>query len=353
MSSTFTSSILLKISVSTILCHHKGTLIDGAIASLLKSKGVELQIIVATSDETYFKKHRDDTNILVVVVQGGPAHKRNVAFRFAEHPLIAFFDDDVEVRPWAVYEMATALRVEGLGMVFGKLLNMEFPERFDEAGSFLTSSGFLWARAESGVLDTGQFDEACPVLAGKSASCMIHRKVFSEVGMFDASYEILGEETDLSWRVWLYGYRVLYVPSSITLHAFNTKFKPRDFYVPRRVYFNGCRNYISMLLTNLEYPNMILPITIQFIVWSMAGLCMLVTGKFEAGLYIFKGISWVISHLPQILSKKITVQKYRKVSDHILLPIIRRNPPISYYIDRFLSYIKTGRHGGSYEPVKS
>lgn len=330
----------IKPKVSVILCHHKGRLIDKAIDSLMKSKGVEIQIIVITSDETY-----QDFRARVVFQKGGPAHKRNIGFRFAEHNLIAFFDDDVEVRPWAVYEMAKALQNDRIGLVFGKLLNMEFQNLFDEAGSFLTSSGFLWARAESGCEDTGQYDEVCQVLAGKSASCMIRRKVFSEIGMFDASYEILAEETDLAWRVWLYGYQVLYVPSSITLHAFNTKFKPADFYTPVRVYFNGCRNYISMLLTNLGNYELIIPVITQFVVWFSAAIGFFITGKREASLNVFRGLGWVITHWRQILSKRLVVQRARKISDRDLIPIIRRNPPISYYIKRFFHYIKTGRHG--------
>jgi len=326
--------------ISVIICHHRGQLIDKAIDSLVKSKNVELQLIVVTSDECY-----QDDRVRVVFQLGGPAHKRNIGFRFAEHPLIAFFDDDIEVRPWAVYEMAHALSQPNVGMVFGKLLNFEFQDRYDEAGSFLTSTGFLYARAESGTKDIGQYEEITPVLAGKSAACMIKRSIFSEIGMFDASYEILAEETDLSWRVWLYGYIVLYVPKSITLHKFNTKFKPPDMYTPKRVYFNGCRNYISMLLTNLGNYELVIPVIIQFVVWFSAGVGFLITGKREAGLNVFRGLGWVITHMDQILSKRKIVQRERIINDRELMPIIRHNPPISYYINRFFHYIKTGRHG--------
>lgn len=329
------------IRVSAILCHHRGDLILKAVQSLKAQKNVDLEIIVVTSVEKA-AFHGTKT----VYVQGGPAHKRNIGFRFATHDLIAFFDDDVECRPTAVYEMAKALRNPEVGLVFGKLLNMEHQDRFDEAGSFLTSSGFLWARAESGVLDQGQFDEACPVLAGKSASCMILRSVFAEVGMFDSSYEILGEETDLAWKVWISGWKVLYVPASVTLHAFNTRFKPKDFYVPRRVYFNGCRNYLTMLYTNLGKKRWILPVITQLCVWSAAGAGMLITGKFEAGINIFKGIVYFFLNIRTIWQKRAKVQwKLRKVSDKDLMPIIKRDPPFLYYYKRFTHYIYTGRHG--------
>lgn len=334
--------------VSIIICHHKHRLIDKAVDSLMKSKGVTLQIIVVTSDPTY-----EDPRVRVVQVAGGPAFKRNYGVRFCEHSLIAFFDDDIEVRPWAVYYLAKFLEDPSVGMVFGKLLNMEYPSRFDEAGSYLTTSGFLWARAESGCEDTGQFDKVEEVLSGKSASCMIRRNVLASVGMFDASYEILAEETDLSWRVWLFGHRVLYIPLSVTLHAFNTKFKPAEMYTPKRVYFNGCRNYISMLLTNLSNYYLIIPLVTQLVVWFSAGLAFFITGKREAGINVFLGLRWVFTHLDHILRKRKIVQKGRKISDRELMKIVRRNPPFSYYVKRFTNYISSGRHGGSYEPVKS
>lgn len=324
--------------VSVIICHHKGDLVLNAIESLKKSLEVKFEIIVVTSTDRLF-------DCQTIYCEGGPAHKRNVGVRASKGKYVAFFDDDIEAEPYALFYMLEELKKDSIGMVYGKLLNMEFRDHFDEAGSFLTSIGFLWARAGAESVDSGQFDELSFVLAGKSASCMVHKKVFLEAGGFDSSFEILGEETDLSWRIWLYGYQVLFVPRSVTFHAFNTKFKPADFYIPRRVYYNGCRNYISMLLANLENKNLPIPITVQFVVWTASAFGMILTGKFEAGFWIFKGMWYVLTHLDKILTKRAVIQANRRVSDKELLPIIRRNPPLSYYWKRFFHYIATGRHG--------
>jgi len=329
--------------VSCILCHHKGEeLIKNSIESLLSQKNVEVEIIVASSvPGANFEGTR------TIYVEGGPAHKRNVAFRFAQHNLVAFFDDDIRAYPTAVYEMAKVLEERpDVGMVFGKLLKMDNIKRLDEAGSFLTPSGFLWARAESNKIDTGEFNEIEPILSGKSASCMIKRRVFIESGMFDMTYEILGEETDLSWRVWLCGYKVLFVPKSITLHAFDTKFKPKDFYVPKRVYFNGCRNYLTMLYTNLGKKRWIFPIMIQLMVWSLSALGMFLTGRREASVYILKGMFYFFRNIKTIWKKRKLIQwKIRKISDKELMPIILKNVGFRYYLVRFYRYIKLGLHG--------
>lgn len=331
--------------VSCILCHHKGRLIDKAVESILASKEVEVEVIIASSDESYLAQLEPKKRVVAFYCEGGPAWKRNVAFRFAQYENIAFFDDDIETTLYAIEAMVKELKKPGVGMVFGKLLNMEFRKQFDEAGSYLTSTGFLWARAESGIQDTGQFEKAEPILAGKSAACMIDRKVFVDVGMFDPSYEILAEETDLAWRVWLSGYRVHFVPSSTTYHAFNTKWKPLDMYTPKRVYFNGSRNYLQMLFTNLETKNLIPKVLLQVGVWFSAAMGMLLTGKHEAGKYILEGLFWFFTHFQHMTSKRKKVQSARKISDKDLFKLVLKNPPISYYTKRFCHYIKTGRHG--------
>ena len=331
--------------ISAILCHHKGTLVNKAIDSILQSIGVDFEVIVVTSDSTFSYEH-SRVKVLKMFREEGPAKKRNLSLRVAKGELIAFFDDDVEVLPDTLLQMEVLLNSsDSIGMVFGKTLNMEFRNRLDGAGSFLTWTGFLYAREESGIEDTRQFDQVEPILAGKSASCMIRRKIFASCGLFDDSYGILGEETDLAWRVWLYGWKVLWCPQSVAYHAFNTRFKPLDFYSPTRIYCNGARNYLAMLFTNLEATNLARAFPIQFIVWLSSVVGMLVTGKIEAGQQILKGIASFLSRLPQLLKKRSLVQSRRVISDRELFKSIMRNPPMGYFTKRLFHYVKTGRHG--------
>lgn len=327
-------------SVSVVVSHNQGDLILKALASLRLQKYVNLEIIVATSDpvrvfygtKTFYQK-------------GGPDIKRNTALKFCSHDLIAFFDDDIEATPTCVAKMARKLNEHAdVGMVFGKTLNMEHRDMFDEAGSFLTWTGFLWARGDR-QKDIGQFDMCEPVLAGKSASCMIKRSIFVEAGKFDTDYEILGEETDLAWRVWLKGYKVLYTPRSVAFHAFNTRFKPKNMYTVNRVYFNGVKNYLSMLLTNLDKINCIRIIPLHLFMWILAGMSQIMTGHFNAGFHIFKGVSYFIKNLQRNIHKRKLVQSTRVISDKDLFKIVMRQPSWKYYAKRLLNYVKTGLHG--------
>jgi GT2 family glycosyltransferase len=276
--------------ISAVICHHTGSLVHAAVDSVKKSKAVDFEIVVMSSQDGLECPNADR----VVFWPGGPAEKRNASLRWTIGDYIAFFDDDVVVDDHALFEMERALKSnQRIGMVFGKLLKMDDATTFDEAGSFLTPFGFLWARGDH-VKDIGQFERPEPILAGKSASCMIRRKVFTNVGFFDPTYGILGEESDLAWRVWLSGKEVFWVPKSIALHAFNTPVKTADFYTAERVYYNGCRNYISMLLANLNVWHIICIVPAHALMWFLCGLGMCARGRFDEGRHIFRGLFYNI-----------------------------------------------------------
>ena len=331
--------------VSVIVCHHKGDFIHKFVESVKQSSGVTYEIIVVSSDDGLCETGIDGC----IVVNGPPlpAAKRNTGARLARGYYLAFFDDDVEIDKDCLETLCKCLESDAfVGMAYGKLYNMERRNRLDEAGSFLTSTGFLWSRAAQNVIDEGQFDEPCKVLAGKSASCMIPVWAFRIVDGFDEDFGILGEETDLSWRVWLHGYHVIFEPNAVGYHAFNTSLKPAKlYYTSSRVHYNGCRNYITMLIKNLSGRNLACILPLHVAIWAIAGLLMCVTGKFAASFNIFRGLLYPLLNLRSILEKRRKVQSRRVKSDGELWPHIFSRPPRGYYSKRIFRYVRIGLHG--------
>ena len=285
-------------------------------------------------------------NCTTIYYEGLPAAKRNAGARIAKGKNLAFFDDDVTVDPLCLYHLQDSLS-ESVAMTYGRLWNMEHKNRFDEAGGYLTRTGFIWSRAGQNEIDNGQYSINEYVLAGKSASCMIIADVFRKVDGFDEDFGILGEETDLSWRVWLAGYYVLYAPQATGFHAFNTKFKPVEkFYTSKRVQYNGCRNYITMLFKNLEPHHLWQILPIHILIWFFAGLAMIITLKVKQGLNVWSGIWYVIRNYRGISRKRARVQDKRVKSDSDIWPLIyRAHVPRGYYSNRFRRYITQLLHG--------
>lgn len=339
------NSTLNRPDVSVVVCHHTGDLLFGFIKSLKASEDVNFEVIVMTSDENLALK--GISGCWVHHSTELPAAKRNAGVRLARAKNVAFFDDDVTIDPRCLRLLMNTLHFDArIGMVYGKLFNMEFPSRLDEAGGYLTSTGFIWSRAAQNEIDIGKYGEVEQVFAGKSASCIIHKNLFLEIGGFDEDFGILGEESDLSWRVWLSGRSVLFQPNATGLHAFNTKFKPpAKYYTSDRVHYNGARNYITMLFKNLETKNLCRILPLHLGIWIFAGLAMIGTLKIRQGVNILRGIGYFFSNWSSLYAKRKRVQRRRRVTDEEIWPAIYRVPPRGYYRTRILRYISLGLHG--------
>lgn len=333
------------VEVSVIACHHKGEFIYKFVDSVKKSTGVNYEIIIITSDD-----HLAVTGIKGCRVFNGdqyPAAKRNTGYRVSSGKYIAFFDDDIEIEPDCLLRYKEFMDSNPtVGMAYGKLYNMERRDRFDEAGGFLTSTGFIWSRAAQNDIDTGQYDVYETIFAGKSASCIIREELFFKVGGFDEDFQILGEESDLSWRLWLAGHKVCFLYDAVGYHAFNTVYKPaKEYYTSTRVHRNGCRNYITMLLKNLEVRNLWKILPIHLVVWFFAMCAMIGTLRLKEGINIAIGLKQVLGNLSNTLKKRRQIQSSRVITDKELFTYIFRNPPRTYYTQRFLRYITLCLHG--------
>ena len=327
--------------ISVILCHHTGLFIHKCVESIRKSIGVHYEIIIITSD-SYLKVE----GAKVYYFNEGPAGKRNLGACYARGDYLAFFDDDTILDPNCLEQMQWNLQIDrNWGMVYSKLLTMG-TNRFDDAGSHLGSWGFLIERSKN-VEDIAQFDYKVSILAGKSASCMIKRNVFEHIGGFDTDFFMFGEETDLSWRVWLAGYQVAFVPSAVTYHAFNTPLKDvKQFYSQKTIHYHGCKNYITMLIKNLEWQNLIFILPKHLLVWCLVGFIFVLKGEFQKAGYTFRGIGYNLWHIRAILYKKRALNCFIRIKkDKDIAQYIFSATPFSYYVNRFLTYIKQGRSG--------
>ena len=330
--------------ISIVVCCHNQGFIHKFVKSVHQSVGANYEIIVVSSDDLLC-----DVGIPGCTVINGPAMpaaKRNMGARIARGKYLAFFDDDVEIEPLCLATFKNCMDMTKAGMLFGKLHKGDEPTRFDEAGGYLTPTGFIWSRAQQNLVDEGQYDEIEPIFAGKSASCIIETRLFNKIGGFDEDFEILAEETDVAWRVWLSGREVLFCPQAVGIHWFNCKRKDtKVYYTSKRVHRNGCRNYCVLLIKNLETHNLCRILPIHVSIWLITSFIMIGTGKFGEGVNILKGLWYVIRNLGYILRKRRKVQSQRVKSDEQLRACIQRTPKLSYYTERLSRYLRTSLHG--------
>ncbi len=67
-------------------------------------------------------------------------------------------------------------------------------------------------------VDQGQYDEVCELDFASGACVFLRASALKEVGLFDEKYFMYFEDVDLCMRMRKFGWRILYVPTSVVWH---------------------------------------------------------------------------------------------------------------------------------------
>lgn len=92
-------------------------------------------------------------------------------------------------------------------------------------------------------LDEGQFDESSEVFGWSGAAVLIRRRFLEDVGLFDERFFLYYEDTELSWRGRLHGWRYRLVPESVVRHEHSATVGARS----RMAQHLSVRNRLLML----------------------------------------------------------------------------------------------------------
>lgn len=282
-------------------------------------------------DDKRIKLFRNETN-------QGPARARNIGIKLAKGQFIMFLDIDTKVDPLCLVECVKVLsHNKTIGACQSKILRLHKPHLLDDggAGSLFTSTGFIQQRGMSDEVDRGQYDKFEEIFCAKSAALMIKREVLDEIGLFDEDYYMYVEDTDLCWRVWLRGYRVVFVPNSLVFHAFGStgRMNPQQSHI---IKYYGTRNYIMTLIKNLGIKNLVLILPRHIMIWSAVSMWFMVRRELSDALLVIKGVLWNVENFKRILTKRRKIQSnIRRLPDSVIMPRVMRKLGSAYLRKRF------------------
>ena len=107
--------------------------------------------------------------------------------------------------PLAVQKMAQPLQQNAGSIVFRSGAGRD-------RGTYARNNEMFFA------IDEGQYNTPEEVFAGCGASLLLRRSMLDDVGLLDDDFFMYYEDTDLSWRARLKGWKVLYTPDAIVRH---------------------------------------------------------------------------------------------------------------------------------------
>lgn len=322
--------------VSILILNYNGlNYVDRCLNSVLQTNYPSFEVIFidnASEDGSYrHVKRKYGLNPRVRMIRNdrnyGFAGGNNVGVKKARGEYIVFLNVDTEVNPdWLKNLINTMESDPSIGAAQSKLLLMDDRKRIDTCGHMLSIFGFTHERGLREI-DRGQYDYLADILGSKGAAMIVKRRILEEVGLFDEDYFALREETDLCWRIWLRGYRVVFIPTSIVYHAagfLSKNEKEFSTWWRRNQLFYWYRNWLITLIKNLELKNL-LKITSFFLLISSADaiISSLKSRSVHPLKSLLKALVYVILNLRRIWSKRVYVQRIiRRKRDDEIFPYI-------------------------------
>ncbi len=245
----------------------------------------------------------------------GFAQGYNRAIALIDAEYIALVNADTKADPdWFenlihVFEMDKNIAIAG-----SKLLFYDHPDTINSAGIKLTFAGIGYDIG-FGRKDNGLSGSSRSVGAVCGAAMMVRKSVFSELGGFDPDYFLICEDTDLCWRAWLAGYKVVIEPSSHMFHKFGWKIGGR--HSGMRVYYSQ-KNAIITAVKNLGAARLALSLAIigGYTLLKLAVYALFL--RRESLSALFRATISALIQFPRTLAKRRMIQRKRKITDHFL-----------------------------------
>ncbi|MBI4064985.1 glycosyltransferase family 2 protein [Candidatus Gottesmanbacteria bacterium] len=323
--------------VSVVILNWNGKkFLNDCFLSLKKVRYKPLEVILVDQNSSdgsgqYVRKNFPWVKLIASKINNGFARGNNIGAAAATGEYILFLNNDTMVTPDFLGRLVTACMNDMMiGCIQPEMRVMHTPSLLDEAGAYLTCTGFLYHYGYRKSYRLPIYKTKREIFSAKGACMLIPKKVLAQIGGFDEEFFIFFEETDLCYRMWLAGYKVIYEPDAFIFHVAGGD-TSNTYDRPRRIYLTF-KNMNYSYLKNFGYFNLMTVYSI-FVVLQMSLLCyFLFTGKFSLMRAMVAAYWWNITHMADIVDKRREVQgKIRKVSDQEINNHILHNPDIYYY----------------------
>jgi GT2 family glycosyltransferase len=297
-----------------VVAYNAGHFLQDCIASIVTSEpGVEVIVVDNGSTDGAVEQVQarfpgvrtvwNDRN-------GGFGAGSNRGAAAAQGSFLVFLNPDAVVTDGWLEALVRPLAEDpAIGLVTPKVLLRDNPDRINVAGLEVHLSGITLCRGLGAP--RAAFDEAAEVAAASGVAVAVRRDVFEALGGFDEDFFLYMEDVDISVRVWLAGYRCLYVPQAVALHDYAlTVDRRKTFYVERGRYLMLLKAFRQQTLLSLV-PALLLA---EMITWGW-----LLWRNPAATLQKLEAYRWVLAHRAQIVQKRRSVQAQRRRPDGVFL----------------------------------
>lgn len=179
-------------------------------------------------------------------------------FQASDSPYLATLNDDAVAHPeWLEKLVAAAERHAGAGMFASQVrLNAD---QLDSAGMLIAADGSSKQRGhgESPAKFAGNGEALLP----SGSAALYRRKMLEEIGLFDESFFLYCEDTDLGLRGRRAGWDCVYVAGAIVEHRYSHSAGRasllKAYYVERNRLYTAIKNFPLPMLLSVPFASLV------------------------------------------------------------------------------------------------
>lgn len=296
-----------------IVAYNSDEYLRDCLKSLFRARYKHLEILVV--DNNSKDKTRDIINsfrkrISHIFLDNnvGYAGANNIGIKHANGEFIFLLNPDTKVDINIFNNLLKAFR-NNADMVVGQpiVYLMKDSKRVNLTGKVTHFLGFDWVRGYKKTMYPCEGE----IMSFSGCGVMIKKFVFNKTKAFDQNYFMYYEDSDLSWRLRLFGYKLMFVPSAIMYHDY--KYIPVEQYqsLKSKLFYNE-RNRIMTLYKNYSMRTIVLLLPAALFL----EFCMILYALFGGWcIEKIKGYVSIIALRHSLQKNRVFVQKNRVASD--------------------------------------
>lgn len=322
-----------KMSTSIIIANYNGAeFLPTCLKSLLITTSKIKEIIIVDDGSTdssleiikgFQKKYR-----LIKLIKNksnlGAAASRNKAIKIAKGEIVVFLDNDTELEIDSISNLLTPFTKDNsIGATQSLLVDFEKRDIIQNGGGLLVPQvGWLAPYYQKQNIHKVKVVEKRIIAI--SACLAVKKDVLLKIKGFDEKLAVYTEDLDLSWRLWVAGFKIVLAYNSIVYHWTKSVNKRQTMNVTfENIYFHLAKNSFTSMLKNYELINVIRFLPLSILINIGRGFYILFKKqKLYAITAVVKALLWVLSNRNEIYRDRERLKKIRKYSDSELFETI-------------------------------
>lgn len=308
--------------ISIIILNWNGKhLLGECLTSVLKQTSKEYEIIVVDNgsndgSQDFVKLYYPSVKLVCNNQNYGFCKGNNIGIKASIGEYVVLLNNDTVVeKNWLQYLYDCMISDEEVGFCASKMLLYSDRNLLDTAGDGFSvcGAGFKRGHLESAAL----YDNDEYVFGACAGAAMYKREMLDKIGLLDEDFFVTYEDSDLSFRAQLSGYKCKYSSKAIVYHKVNSTLGTlSDTYV-----FYGHRNVEYAYFKNT--PRKLLKKTImKHVLYDVLAFAYFIK-KGKAKAYIKAKIDF-FKNLKKIKAKRLEVQSLKCVDDHYIWSILEK-----------------------------